>query len=66
VALKARDEIHQQQITAGTIGRKNGHKFEAILTDSINNMFLSISFFHNGLYENGITQPPITHQSIYK
>lgn len=38
MALKARDEIHQQQITAGTIGRKNGHKFEAILTDSINNM----------------------------
>lgn len=41
MALKARDTIHQQQIKAGTIGRKKGHKFESLLTDAINNCNIS-------------------------
>lgn len=36
MALKARNEQHQQQINAGTLGRRKGHKFEEILTQEIN------------------------------
>lgn len=36
MALHATDAIHQQQIDAGTIGRKRGHKFEAVLAQAIN------------------------------
>lgn len=37
MALKARDAIHQEQIKAGTLGRKRGHKFESLLAEAINN-----------------------------
>src|SRR5665647_2013958 len=36
MALTPRDEIHAQQIAAGTTGRRRGHDFESQLTVEIN------------------------------
>lgn len=38
MALSPIDEVHAQQIQAGILGRKAGHKFEDELTQSINSM----------------------------
>jgi len=38
MALIPRDQKHEKQIEAGTVGRKRGHKFEATLSSSINSM----------------------------
>ena len=38
MSLTPKNAIHEKQIKAGISGRKKGHKFEAILTDAINNL----------------------------
>lgn len=43
MALVPKDKKHEKQIKAGIIGRKKGHKFEALLANEINNLsFVSI------------------------
>ena len=42
MALKARDEIHANQISAGTQGRIKGHQFEAEVTKELNELDLSL------------------------
>lgn len=41
MALIPSNETHKKQINAGIAGRKQGHKFESILTDAINSCDLS-------------------------
>lgn len=38
MALTPINEIHEKQIEAGTVGRKKGHKFEAILSGELNQL----------------------------
>lgn len=38
MALKPKDQRHKEQIKAGTVGRRRGHKFESMLAMAINSM----------------------------
>ena len=59
MALKARDEIHANQISAGTQGRIKGHQFEAEVTKELNELDLSqidylVSMTKANIYEGNV------------
>ena len=68
MALQARDEIHANQISAGTQGRIKGHQFEAEVTKELNELDLSqidylVSMTKANIYEGNPAAALIEHIS---